>query len=417
MFLITGRRKPLDSNKKSHSKTRPTDNISKEKKEQKEPKPSPKTETKTIIKPVSGTIYDRPRVAPKIKPPVPKNEANKYAYKPISTTATTYTSPEYEDSYEEVTPKKNESTSRKKQTIQANKSTESSESLSYKNKKKPTEDYYYDYDDDEEFYSNSKDTMKEKDIRKMSTTSTSTTSTTTTTTTTTSTTPPPIEITEPLPQLDQPVIIRLVKRPFLPSRGGNPYSSRGLQPVGTRALMHVPEISTEPKFETDFRPVGPVLESRNRDNREDYSMDSTKKYVQKDYEERRVPQAPKPQYKNPLDNVEDYDVTLNDALNPTLPNLPVRGYPTGFDVQSEFAYNNNYQRNRFPSDQTVAPTNSDYVLKSKPQRYENPQSSRGSIREQPVQSNANYRGGYYSVIEDNYRPRQIQNTQLYYTRY
>lgn len=42
------------------------------------------SESKTIIKPTTGTIYDRPRVAPKINLPVPKSAADKYSYKAMS---------------------------------------------------------------------------------------------------------------------------------------------------------------------------------------------------------------------------------------------------------------------------------------------------------------------------------------------
>ncbi|XP_072391038.1 uncharacterized protein [Diabrotica undecimpunctata] len=44
----------------------------------------PLDESKTIIRPTSGTIFDRPRVAPKINLPVPKNVADKYSYKTMS---------------------------------------------------------------------------------------------------------------------------------------------------------------------------------------------------------------------------------------------------------------------------------------------------------------------------------------------
>ncbi|XP_056646720.1 uncharacterized protein LOC130451609 isoform X1 [Diorhabda sublineata] len=48
----------------------------------------PLDESKTIIKPNSGTIFDRPRIAPKINLPVPKNVAEKYSYKAMSSKPT-----------------------------------------------------------------------------------------------------------------------------------------------------------------------------------------------------------------------------------------------------------------------------------------------------------------------------------------
>ncbi|XP_074042523.1 cuticular protein analogous to peritrophins 1-H isoform X4 [Leptinotarsa decemlineata] len=41
-------------------------------------------ESRAIIKPTTGTLYDRPRVAPRINLPVPKNAADKFAYKSMN---------------------------------------------------------------------------------------------------------------------------------------------------------------------------------------------------------------------------------------------------------------------------------------------------------------------------------------------
>lgn len=51
---------------------------------------------------------------------------------------------------------------------------------------------------------------------------------------------------------EQKVLSKIIKRPFLPSRGGNPYKSRGLQPVGLLAQQShdesVPASSEKPKI-------------------------------------------------------------------------------------------------------------------------------------------------------------------------
>ncbi|XP_072391036.1 uncharacterized protein [Diabrotica undecimpunctata] len=422
----SGRRKPVDKNKKSGSRKRPSEETSEEtvSKEQKT-----KSDTRTIIKPVSGTIYDRPRVAPKIKLPVPKNEANKYAYKPYSTTkAAQKENDEYENYEEESKSNKNKEPNKKKQVVVENKPLDDMESG--RNHKNSDEDYYYDeYEEDDVSLSDSKEKEKVKEqssfssnkdkstqntnLKPQPTSTTSTTTTTTTTsTTTTTTTEKPISImnSEPLSHLDQPVVIRLVKRPFLPSRGGNPYAARGLQPVGSRALPQNIEDSieaeglTEPKYEKNFRPVSTTVTSLEK---EEIKMES----VRTDYMDLRAAHPSKSQYKNTLDiNLEDYDVTLNDALNPTLPNLPVRSYPTGFDVSNDYSYN--YQKsNRFVPDQAAATATTNYAFKPKPvnQRYETMQVPREH------QSSSNFRN-YYSVIED-YRARPIHNTQAYYTRF
>lgn len=51
---------------------------------------------------------------------------------------------------------------------------------------------------------------------------------------------------------EQKVLSKIIKRPFLPSRGGNPYKARGLQPVGVLAQQSddesVPASSEKPKI-------------------------------------------------------------------------------------------------------------------------------------------------------------------------
>ncbi|XP_001354268.3 arginine-glutamic acid dipeptide repeats protein [Drosophila pseudoobscura] len=141
----------------------------------------------------------------------------------------------------------------------------------------------------------------------------------------------------------RPSSVRVVKRPFLPSRGGSPYLPRGLQPVGV-ALKPVPPVTT------DSTPIdmgstisgvrllehgAPLLRGRP-----DSSEDEVEEEEEDDDEgappspspprttlppRSALPATPKQQQQQqpPKLNLDelyenDYDVTLNDALDPTL---------------------------------------------------------------------------------------------------
>ncbi|CAH2002368.1 unnamed protein product [Acanthoscelides obtectus] len=121
-------------------------------------------------------------------------------------------------------------------------------------------------------------------------------------------------------------IIRKFKRPFLPSRGGNPYTGRSLEPIGEKAANPV----TEETIVQDDRIVAAEDDSSEKAGpirikvpiRVKMTSDSPIATTTTTTESNKVNEA------DLLD--ENYDVTINEALSPIIPNLPIRSYPTGF---------------------------------------------------------------------------------------
>lgn len=199
---------------------------------------------------------------------------------------------------------------------------------------------------------------------------------------------------EPLHELDiEPLkgrpFIRIMKRPFLPSRGGSPYLPRGLKPVGNG--ITTAEVSTENThigsnqspplpsvhlFEHNLPIIRPNFNNA-------YNVQSQQHPSQQHQHQHQAPLTPQSQQnahlqsqlpaqnsqtlpqtiptdsrtttqppqiespRSPLDEIfnSDYDVTLNDALNPTLkPLSQSHESPIGFSLNKYDRSSNPYAR-------------------------------------------------------------------------
>lgn len=170
-------------------------------------------------------------------------------------------------------------------------------------------------------------------------------------------------------------VVRVLKRPFLPSRGGNPYLPRGLKPLGGT--------NTESAENSGTIDIGTTTSSGAR------ILEHSPPIVRPSYYNNDYPQLQtgprtthQPQIEPPrstLDEIfnEEYDVTLNDALNPTLkPLSQTRGSPIGFSL-SKYDRINPYARSdvsHSPSLMRSTALHAPLNLHSRPQRgYQQPQ--------------------------------------------
>lgn len=123
-------------------------------------------------------------------------------------------------------------------------------------------------------------------------------------------------------------MVRVIKRPFLPSRGGNPYLPRGLKPLGPteRETTDSPDhlVDSKAPVDNDSFALQPTNVRRPEPTRAEPSTTTT-----------TTETNPRAKLEEILSS--DLDVTLNDALNPTLKPLS-RSSPIGFSLYDQGFY-------------------------------------------------------------------------------
>ncbi|KAH8366228.1 hypothetical protein KR093_010418 [Drosophila rubida] len=159
----------------------------------------------------------------------------------------------------------------------------------------------------------------------------------------------PLAPAAPTAKSQRPASVRVVKRPFLPSRGGSPYLPRGLQPVGVAVRQQL--VANDALRTTESTPIdmgstisgvrllehGAPLLRGEQSMAEDMPAPTSTHAPRTTLPPRSAlptsvtPRRPEPlPAKFNLDELyeNDYDVTLNDALDPTLkPLTPQHSQP------------------------------------------------------------------------------------------
>jgi hypothetical protein len=363
-----------------------------------------KAEPALVVKPSGpgSSVFSQPRAPPIIRRPVPKNERDKYSYKPEKITPTTTAAPEveYYDDYEDAPVEASKPPTKIEDAKQQSASSFQKERRPFEPTARGTEEVVEEpknsrnqntqsteYEDDvsnerassnrQQTYSNkyeSRDSgnrYNAKDNSRKKITAERQTFAPPRDYDSRDTSEEPVnkpasnfrnspakeeyrptaegsDETEPRP------IVRVVKRPFLPSRGGSPNLPRGLQPVGFAKMTDViPPTSTMSMTGAEYLEKSPPIVRQTTSSYDTGPSRQVPKYKAPESDFRpsvAIQQVPK----TSLDDLDEneYDVTLNDALNPTLKPLTSRGSPIGF------SYYNKYDRNRFTSPQFSSPEQS-----------------------------------------------------------
>lgn len=140
--------------------------------------------------------------------------------------------------------------------------------------------------------------------------------------------------------------VRVVKRPFLPSRGGNPYLPRGLKPLGPIERDPLAYAGEDTTSHVDLGPTlsgarllefHPPLVSREPISTTTTISEPANQHQPKYQQQQQQQQPLDPNRKLEEIFSSELDVTLNDALNPTLKPLS-RSSPIGFSFKYSPSY-------------------------------------------------------------------------------
>lgn len=234
----------------------------------------------------------------------------------------------------------------------------------------------------------------------------------------------------------RPASVRVVKRPFLPSRGGSPYLPRGLQPVGVAVRQQqLVDARTTESTPIDMGSTisgvrllehgAPLLRGEQSTTNSERDSDRKREDVpppppstlppRSALPTSSTPRRPEPQPpKLNLDELyeNDYDVTLNDALDPTLkPLTPQHSHPHQHQLTPQHA---NYQGARPYASAYAAPAESDAYIPfsghsnnyQQASIYQNqnhsPSSSIASALQSPSQSQSQSQPASYHHSSDSY---------------